>query len=276
MIRSASLAVVVSVMISMIPCSGSMAAEEETAQFAFPAVASVQGVTGEWRTELVISNPNDIQVIFWALYLPRDESDEDPAWFHQILEPGQTFVFEDLIGSTMGLAGSAGGLVCGANRLSGAAPPPQPVLTRLRVYNTTETGIFGQGLNPQKLDELAAAGEARFIGLVRNDDRYSNLAILNPSDEPITVMVQLLDSSSILIGSESIRVERAVFFTDLLSSLFHRTEPAVFTVAVISLSGGSGTVPAVASIVERGTGDATTVEPQFLAPPEDDGGGSTR
>ncbi len=231
---------------------------EPTYRLAVPAAASAHGVSGEWRTELVVANPNDVQVVLHAQYLARDGNSGGDV-LQMIMEPNQTVVFEDILGEEMGLSGAAGALLIGATRLVGGQDAV-PVRARVRVYNQRPEGVFGQGLSAQPVDGLGGIERMEFPGLEASGERYTNLALVNPYDDPRLVAIELYDLDGFRLDSALVTVERCVFFTDVLHSLFDRAGPERFSL-VVRGAAGTPPIPTIASIVERATGDATTVEP---------------
>lgn len=231
---------------------------EPTYMLAVPAAASAHGVSGEWRTELVVANPNEVQVVVHVEYLPRDGGSGGDV-FQMIMEAGQTAVFPDILGEDMHLAGAAGALLVRATRLVGGQDAV-PVRARARVYNQRPEGIFGQGLNAQPVDGLDTVDRMEFPGLEASGERYTNLALVNPYEDPQLVAIELYDLDGFRLDSTLVTVEHCVFFTDLLHSLFDRSTPERFSL-VVRGAAGTPPIPTIASIVERATGDATTVEP---------------
>lgn len=239
---------------------------QEVEPLVLPAAASVSGLSGEWRTELIVWNPNDITITVRLDFVLREPTPGSKLYQFQ-LEPNRTRIFPAIVGDTLDMPGMAGALTVSARLITSGAE--KPVEARARLYNTTVYGVYGQGSMAQDMALVKEADQALLLGLTTNSEQYTNLALARPFGAASTlVLVDLLTLDGGVLATEVVSLGRAAFFTNVRSSLFGLSEPEHFSLRVRQ---PTGTMPAVlASVVERDTGDATTVEPILRQVEEDE------
>lgn len=236
---------------------------------AYPVVASAPGVSGDWKTELVLVNMDTVDVMCSINYYPRDDDGGDPLTVQRFMAAGEMLVFHDLLPDAFGLSSAAGAISVRAMRMQGGALTAK-FTCRVRVYNDRGASVFGQGLSPQTVTDMTTTAALFFPGVERSADRYTNIAVMNVEDDPVTGVMKVTDDMGHQVGSKLLTIDNCIFLTDVLDQAVGGSPEGRFNIQ-IEVPGRNAPLAAVASIVERGSGDATTVEPLriFMEPDGD-------
>jgi len=168
----------------MIIASQLMAATpEHSPRQIIPAVASTQGVGGSfWRTDLVVYNPSDQEVILSLQFLPTGGGASPAVDEATPLGPKQTVVFKDVVGSRYPDA-TTGALVLLARYVDDATAAPVVATTRTWTPGEAGVGSYGQGIPAVPWSQDGTLSETRRIipGLESSADFRTNLGIVNPT-----------------------------------------------------------------------------------------------
>jgi hypothetical protein len=226
---------------------------------AYPVVASAPGVSGDWKTELVLVNMDTVDVMCSINYYPRDDEGGNALTVQRFMSSGEMLVFHDLLPDVFKLSSVAGAITVRAMRMQGGSLPAK-FTSRVRVYNDRGEAVFGQGLGPQTVTDMDTTAALFFPGVERSADRYTNIAVMNVEDDPVTAVMKVTDDMGSQVGSKLLTIDNCIFLTDVLAQAVGGSADGRFNIR-IEVPGRNAPLAAVASIVERGSGDATTVEP---------------
>lgn len=159
------------------------------------AAAKLAGQAGtDWRTDLVVTNLGGARTTATIEAWLRDQANPDPLRQTMPLLAMQTYAAGDVLGSLFGLPdSSAATLVITAD---------QPVGIASRTYNLTPGGTYGQSIAAAPLASAFAPGQvAHLIGLVENQSYRSNLGLVNPGEEPLTVQAAFFAADGGSLGT---------------------------------------------------------------------------
>ena len=187
------------------------ATPEQSPRQLIPAVASTDGVGGSyWRTDLVVYNPNEKEVILSLQLLPTGGGGAAP--FVDLLPPlgsEQTVVLEDVVGSHFP-DDATGALVLLARDADSTLAAPVVASTRTWTPGGAGVGSYGQGIPalPWPQDGTLSETERIIPGLESSGDFRTNLGIVNPTagfDEIFSV--EILDAAGDSRGVRYYRLE---------------------------------------------------------------------
>jgi len=225
-------------------------------RFLVAGVASRPGLGGtRWRTTLSVANPGPDAVTVDLVYRYTVGSTTATATV-----PGYGIVgWDDVVGTLFGVAGISGGAV--------EVCSPVQVVVQARTYNDASSGTFGQYLPGVGEREALAHGDVGLLGQLRkSDDFRTNVGFVNLDDAACGVRVTLRSSDGDLLG---IVLERTVPAGEWLqlNDVFDlaTVSAADLATATVEVTTAGGRVWAYASVVDTGSGDATTIPVVILA-----------
>jgi len=162
-----------------------------------PSVAHLEGAGGaSWRSTLSLFNAGATRAGVRLTLLPAGSGPPPPA-VELTLAPRQTMLFNDLVAELFDRKELAGALLVEASS--------PDLVARGAAYNLRpDGGRVGQSLPTLGWAELLRTGEkGSLIGLARNDERRTNLGLLNLGSAPATLRLTLLDGAgSVLVTRE--------------------------------------------------------------------------
>jgi hypothetical protein len=173
----------------------------------YPVVAHTAGLNNtEWVTDVTIFNPMDYEISVGVQFHVADRANYLQT-FHrhtEVIGPGCTVTFEDILPSLYGIDGDMKGWLALVAK-PGWLPNPLGTVfhSAVRIYNTGGTdGTYGQSLSPF-VGEINVGWSSSFITGVRNDDSYrSNLGIATIS-LGVTVYYRIFSSDNAVIAEGS-------------------------------------------------------------------------
>ncbi len=213
-----------------------------------PAVASVNGANGtRWQSQIDLLNPSDESVDV-VIQLIENGSHGPPTKQHVLtLDEGQMTRIDDVVEELFGLKTTGALLI--------QSSPPIHVTSRTFATHADgeeRDGTFGQNISAIPLSELLSTeNPASLIDLRENDLYRSNLGLVNPSDNPAVVKIEVLDTFGLHQDTAIIR----------LDPWEHRQLNRVLQLvggidrATLTLTVQQGDVAAYASVVDNSTGD---------------------
>jgi hypothetical protein len=164
------------------------------AWYLVPVVAHTDGAAGtQWRTDLFFRN----DIFTWKegfLYLaPRDGDAIHQPGYRWDLPPGGS-ILPDLVDVLTGGAETAGALF-----LQGPSYIDSGIS---RTYTVTDQGTFGQALPMVSVEDLPAGSVRAVLHLLRDDAGFrTNMGVVNTTDRPTDVVVELLAPDGTLLGT---------------------------------------------------------------------------
>jgi hypothetical protein len=212
-----------------------------------PVAANVAGSFGsQWATDVVAFNETTEDCAVTAI-LHTTTGDVQTA---STIVGGAQGVFEDIVG-VLGATGK------GALELRSSAA----LRVAARVYNSSETGTFGQsfvGVNPE--DTLSTGSSAWLAGLRQEEGLFrSNLAFTNTSGQSATVRVRLLATDGTERTRYTVTVPPHGLVQDVEPFKTRAAQPNLgWGIAQVTVTSGTGII-ASASVIDSRTNDATTV-----------------
>lgn len=190
---------------------------QEIANFAvIPAVAHTAGAgipPSYWLTDVVIHNLTAEEMTVGMGYFPFDTDNEWDASFPVTvqLEPRETFLVEDVLGSRFGITGNSKGVLLLSCEQAYFPENPEDgvMMVTTRTYNIgSPLGTYGQTVPPATLMWNGSATPSYVTG-ARNDERYrSNLGIVNISAERVTVHYRVLSADGSVLASGSSEIPK--------------------------------------------------------------------
>ena len=221
------------------------------------AAGGVSGAGGTlWKTQAIVYNPGPEPVTFVVEFTARNKT-----WILQEgpfeLEPGRSMYWDNIIEELFNRTGS-GGLWIDASA---------PVLFLTRTYTenpmkkkTSDGGTFGEGrYGTRGIFALGLGdGEVYLIGLQHDGHSRSNLYFQEVDGSPVTLEVEIYDSSGQHLGGTTFLVDghssKLRNLKDLGADGVHS---AYATVEVVE---GDGRVAVGGSVIDNITGDPTALD----------------
>lgn len=161
-----------------------------------PVAGRFPGAGGtQWRTDVFVSNPGlEARVVTLKFY-----QSGGPLREHTFpIGPFSSVTLPDIVLNTFGQATAAG-------MLEVSVPAPFGILARATIYNSgNPAGRFGQGVPGIALNYLNR--QAYLFGLSGIDGNRVNIGAANPNDIPVTVNIQVTDSSNTVLHSRQVVV----------------------------------------------------------------------
>jgi hypothetical protein len=231
--------------------------DREAGPFLVPGMVHASGAQGTtWRSDLALVNRGDQAADLQLRFLPGEPSEETLTATHQLAADG-TVVWQDLLVSLFGLAGTAGAK--GAVGITS----DQPLAVIARTYNQTATATFGQMLPGITLSQVIGPDQVAVIPQLKQNDAFrSNLGVLNAGDTACQVLVRLFGPDGTRLGTEVIlAVEPGRYFqaNNIFGSQYTGAGPRRLAYATVEVLSAGGQVWAFGSVVDNSTGDPTTI-----------------
>jgi len=224
-------------------------------------VAHTRGLfQSRWRSEVAIVNPTESTQTVRLEY--ATEFDETGAVGDSIestvtVQPGEQKTWTDVLGELFGLPEEA--------RTQGALHvySPDGVIVHSRTFNQQgDTSTKGQTMPALKSADLIALGETgQIIGLRHTDGTRTNLGVAGFSDQETEVELSFFNTrlSVVFLGTmtEKVPAKSHLQLTRVFEKLGLTGTPMTDIAAYVTVKKG-GAVYAYGSVVDNGTGDATT------------------
>ena len=212
-----------------------------------PVTAHIAGTDGSsWRTTLGVlnnsSSPAEVELVLRT-------SDDTFTASVSVGGRGQG-IFPDIAGQ-LGVVDDKGTLEIRSDR---------PLIVTSRTFNQTPEGTYGQYLaGTAAADGLRIGESATLPQLVENREYRCNLGFANMGSTQAIVEVTLHDSDGFAIGITSVSLEpgRMHQENEVYKNIAGR-EDIDGGYATVTVTAGSAVV-AYASVIDNGTGDATTI-----------------
>jgi len=213
--------------------------------------ANLAGSHGsQWATDLVLFN--EVETAAEISFVLHGDDGQHTA--SATVVSGAQGVFEDVVGSSMGLEGKGLLEVRSSNPLRGAA----------RIYNLTDEGTFGQGFGLHAAEEGLTTGDTAWLLELRQErDRYrTNIAVANTGDVDAQVQIFLLATDGSELHAFTLDLEPGEL-TQVIEPFANRAgRPDLgWGLARAEVISGSGVLVS-ASVIDSRTNDATTVPMQ--------------
>jgi len=213
-------------------------------------VGAEPGVGGTlWKTAAALFNPGDEEVDVVIEYSPLASSQIFYAGPFRI-KPKHGRYLDNIVVGLFGVTLN-GSLWIDASG---------PVIFQARSYNETPTGDYGQGLTgiDPRLTVGRGEGKLYLIGL-REDDRFrTNLFFQEVDGLPITVRVDVFDSTGQMLGRTDLDIPGHSAIRRPLRRLGASNVSAAYATAeVVS---GDGRMTANGSVIDNVTGDPSTID----------------
>ncbi len=192
-----------------------------------PVVAHTAGAGSPptyWISDVVIRNLEDVQVTVGAVYFPANRANTWDGSFPVTftLEPNQTLLVEDVLGTWFGITGNEKGIlfISASDDHFPSNPAEARLLVTSRTYNTGDPrGTYGQTIAPNMLYWNGGPEPSQITG-IRHGGRYrSNLGIVNISFDEITVHMIFYAADGTPVASASRTIPPASMRQWSLSSL---------------------------------------------------------
>jgi len=220
------------------------------------AAASAPGAGGTyWKTDLTIANTGPISATVDSYFWPRNQDNATATPRSFSLEPGETRLFEDLIGSDFSAPGLAGAVPFACDSVD--------VLLSSRTYTPSagsSGGTFGQGIPAPSDAALAFPGRSiHLAGLTANDKFRTNVGLINSNESACQVHLDLFNARGSPAGSRDIRLEAHEPIQFDLAKEFGITSAIEDDRMVVDVSELGCFAGAYASIVDNRSGDPVFV-----------------
>lgn len=224
-----------------------------------PAAARTIGYGDSFfATDMWLTNRGNTSAAVSVAFLTRDmDNSIAPVAMLEPVAAGATVIVEDVAGSL--LEGQwqdwMGGLaVC-------ADAPGLQVLTR--TFHTDGAATYGQGIPGVGLDVAVGPGRTGLLMGLREDAAFrTNLGLLNPSDQSLTVVITVMDlqGETVAVLNRELEPYEQYQYHKVLTQLGGENPGR----ATAEVSSPSGPVLAYVSVIDNATNDPTYVAPVLL------------
>ena len=217
-----------------------------------PVIARTAGVGGtNWRSDVRIVAVGEGAADLEMEFRPSGYLVDPPITAAMTVEGGTGAVLEDIVELVFGMDDAAGSL----RIIPGPGSPPLAVTSR--TYNQSLQGTYGQSIPP-----IAAGsrGTATVIGIEGSTDQRSNLLVCEVQGEAVEVEATLRDQHGDILGMPALLAVEAfglVQVNDVFTAFGVSPRPNC-RIDVRRLT-GQGSFFALASVVDRHTGDAVAI-----------------
>jgi hypothetical protein len=217
-----------------------------------PAAYRGPGVGGSaWKTEITVANISPAPAFPITATITYHPNGGSPTSIPMLLTPMEVLTVDDALWSWFSVE-QGGGIV----RITWADDAAR-ITARARVYNTTSSGQYGQGVPGVRLNEL---GSDMFLtGLSGVNGNRTNVGISNPTSQGGIFWVALYDTSGL---------ERGAFATAIgphsyrqIDDIFSAFQAGPLHASMIRIMSSEIAFYAYASVVRNDTGDATFITP---------------
>ena len=221
-----------------------------------PAMANTAGLNGtRWHSDLAVSNAGPEPAELSIAVLEQGVDNSSPRTARLALAPGTQQRIDDVIAILFGVAGTVT-LRLDVVRGNVAAVG--------RSYTQQGSGTCGKGIPALPSSSAVSFGEsARLVGLAYSEDRgtgsRTNLGMVNPGSQPITVQVDLFGEDATEIGT--LIYELPPYGFRQVTDIYRAAEaPDVTngTATVRTLNEGTSVI-AYASVVDNRSGEPTLI-----------------
>jgi hypothetical protein len=225
----------------------------EHSKWVVPGVSGVSG-SGDWQTDVRIFNAGaeaaDLTLAFYS-------TKGAPLTTKTIqLKAGEVQQLDRVL-SFFGLSGDTGALHVSST------VPAQVVVTARTYYQQTASGSFGQFIVAGTSDDVVSAGSPRQLQILQMEDSadfQSIIGLAEVSGEPVTLRVEVLRPKPHPTVGLDVELKPNEFRKiDLATFGLHDVYNARITVSAI---GGKGQALAYGSLIDRKTGDPTSIPGQ--------------
>ncbi len=217
-----------------------------------PAAARSEGSNGTyWRTDVVLTNrgEDEVSARLAFLYPERDNATADEV---QVSVPAEgSLALDDVVSQVLNTYGSGGIRILADGDLTVTS----------RTYTDSADGTYGQFIPAVEVDDAIQTGySARLIGLAENAAFRTNLGMVNTSADPVSVEIDLLDSSGAVLATHDVSLDP--YGWTQINRIFHEHgfSDVSGAQAVVRVT-GSGSVLPYGSVVDNATGDPVYVAP---------------
>jgi len=230
-------------------------------------VAKLAGLADtQWRSDVEVHNSGQEQAEYTLSFFPAGNP-PPPSLVSgpQILPPGRSLRYSDVLGSVFGLeAGVKGSLRIDVQQ--------GRVMATSRTYNVTDEGSFGQFIPGIPTYAAARRGDVIYTAQIINTQEYRcNLGLANLTDSGFNLKITLYNRDGGTIGSVVRRLPYNGFAQWSISSLFGAATRLIgwLKVEIHEGDGEDEGIPAVLgylSVVDNLTGDPTYIPLTSLRP----------
>jgi hypothetical protein len=238
------------------------------AEVFLPAVGRVSGQGGaQFYTTIWASNPSARPIHFTFQFLRQGQAnDGNPAAFSDVVAPGETKIYENVVEAKLHLASAIG---------AGRVTSDGDLLVSERIYNQAHTsddlgttqGLFFAGV-PASL-AIGPGETASVQGVNQGDPAESmrtNFALVETTGHPATAHVALVSGGGATLGS----ADFPLLPFEQLQPNVTAVLPSVSTInarLVLSVTGGSGKVIISGAQLANTSQDSSGFEMSFRDPP---------
>ena len=225
-----------------------------------PSVAHVPGAHGSfWTSDLTLHNRGSVPVSGTLRFLGNGDDTRGSPEKAFTLQPFESVTIPDVLSALFGLTDGYGAvhILCSADRL----------VVRSRTSTPGPGGTVGDNVPGVPLSAFftdRASERPVLVGLVENYEFRSNIVLVNGATAPITVQVTASDPSGAILGEKAYTIPTRGMIQDsrfLLRPEFGGAGRSGVTVTISSPTSGA-LFTALASVIDNGSNDPTTVLPQ--------------
>lgn len=228
-----------------------------TTNFIIPASAHLAGRNDAFfTTTLTLANPSSTSIVVEIRFGGHDRDGRTASSVGMTLAPRETRIFEDVLGTLLGVSDDFGALRVLSNSSS------------LIVSSATVTrnggGSFGQEVPAAQMSDLVVAGRGKSIAGIRQDRSFrTNLVLASASEEPIDADIQLVDREGNQIGTAQVHLQPLEMrqLNDIGRQLGATGDLSESRV-ILSTATPNGAFAAMASQIDNATNDPRTLLPR--------------
>ncbi len=231
----------------------SLLGADETHAWIIPAAAHGTGAGGaQWRTDLVLHNPNSEEATVTLALLSRETESPQPQGKKIKVAPSASTKLVDIVGSTLECPGQAGAILVGADLA---------LLVTSRTYRQAGRGSCAQTVPAIPVEEATRGRAAvRLIHLTGSDRFRTNFGFVNLDSETVNLSIALVADNGKSV--KTMAVDVAPFCTRQINKVIDESSFADRNLsAVVRSSSARASFMAYASVIDSGSDDAVFVRP---------------
>jgi hypothetical protein len=217
-------------------------------QYMVAGIAAAPGAGGSnWKSYLSVTNRTGQSASLTLIYRYGSGS----VTRTRNLNKNNTVGWNNVVSSLFGVGGSTSGSV--------EVQSTQPVIVQARTFNDTAGGTYGQYLPGVTQDEMIGGGVTGLLGQIRGAYPFrTNIGFVNPSSSACTVTIKIYSTSGVQLGSTKSYSVAAGGWKQV-NDVFSATGAGSINLAYAIVSTSGCKVWAYASVVDRESGDPTTI-----------------
>jgi V8-like Glu-specific endopeptidase len=219
-------------------------------QYMVAGIAAAPGAGGSnWKSYLSVTNRSGQSASLTLIYRYGSGS----VTRTRNLNKNNSIGWNNVVSSLFGVGGSTSGSV--------EVQSTQPVFVQARTFNDTAGGTYGQYLPGVTLEEMIGNGVTGLLGQIRGAYPFrTNIGFVNPGSSSCSVSIKIYSTGGFQLGTTKSYTVAAGGWKQV-NDVFSATGAGSINLAyaIVQVSTSGCKVWAYASVVDRESGDPTTI-----------------